>query len=50
MKKSKIKMVPTKQLAINEGQLDWLPRNPREWTQEDIDRMVKSMEEDPDFA
>lgn len=50
MKKSKIKMVPTRQLAINEGQLDWLPRNPREWTQEDIDRMVKSMEEDPDFA
>ena len=50
MKKSKITLVPTKQLAINEGQLDWLPRNPREWTQEDIDRMVKSMEEDPDFA
>lgn len=50
MKKSKITLVPTKQLAINEGQLEWLPRNPRTWTKTDIDRMVASIEKDPDFA
>lgn len=50
MKISKITRVPVERLRINEGQLDWLPRNPRQWTQTDIDRMVKSVEEDPDFA
>lgn len=50
MKISKITRVAVDRLRINEGQLDWLPRNPRQWTQTDIDRMVKSVEEDPDFA
>ena len=36
-------------LDLNEGQLDWLPRNPRTWTQTDIDRTVESIREDPDF-
>lgn len=49
MKKTKVTAVPMDRLRINEGQLDWLPRNPRSWTQTDIDRMVRSMEEDPDF-
>lgn len=50
MKKSKVKAIPVASLRINEGQLDWLPKNPREWTQTDIDRMKRSMDEDPDFA
>lgn len=50
MKKSKITKIAVDRLAVNEGQLDWLPRNPRQWTQTDIDSMVKSMEEDPNFA
>lgn len=50
MKISKITRVAVDRLRINEGQLDWLPRNPRQWTQTDIDRMVRSVEEDPDFA
>jgi len=33
----------------NDGQLDWLPRNPRQWTQTDIDRTAASIQEDPDF-
>lgn len=49
MRKTKVTAVPVDRLRINEGQLDWLPRNPRSWTQTDIDRMVRSMEEDPDF-
>jgi len=36
-------------IQLNTGQLDWLPRNPRTWTQEDIDRTAASIEEDPDF-
>lgn len=50
MKVSKITRVAVDRLRINEGQLDWLPKNPRTWTQTDIDRMVRSIEEDPDFA
>lgn len=50
MKISKITRVAVDRLRINEGQLPWLPRNPRSWTQTDIDRMVKSIEEDPAFA
>lgn len=49
MRKTKVTAVPVDRLRINEGQLDWLPRNPRSWTQTDIDRMVRSMDEDPDF-
>lgn len=36
-------------LVNNEGQLEWLPRNPRQWTQTDIDRTARSLENDPDF-
>jgi hypothetical protein len=48
MKKEKI-VVKISKLANNSGQLDWLPKNPRQWTQSDIDRTKKSIEEDPDF-
>ena len=33
----------------NTGQLDWLPQNPRTWTQEDIDKTAASIQEDQDF-
>lgn len=36
-------------IQLNTGQLDWLPRNPRTWTQEDIDKTAASIVEDPDF-
>ena len=36
-------------LHPNNGQLPWLPKNPRQWTQTDIDRTAKSIQEDPDF-
>lgn len=50
MKRTKITRVAVDRLRINDGQLPWLPKNPRSWTQTDIDRMVKSIDEDPDFA
>ena len=37
------------QLVKNEGQIEWLGRNPRQWTKEDVDRTAHSIDEDPDF-
>lgn len=33
----------------NEGQLGWLPTNPRQWTKSDIDLTAQSLTNDPDF-
>lgn len=37
-------------LIMNEGQLGWLPTNPRQWTQKDIDLTKASLQNDPDFT
>lgn len=37
------------ELEPNTGQIEWLPKNPRQWTQDDIDRTAKSIAEDYDF-
>ena len=49
MKKSKVTRVAVDRLDLNTGQLGWLPRNPRQWAQRDIDLMRASLAEDPDF-
>ena len=49
MKKTGVMRVAIGRLDLNEGQLDWLPRNPRQWTGKDIDDAVRSLDEDPDF-
>ena len=36
-------------LSQNNGQLSWLPKNPRQWTQTDIDNTARSIAEDEDF-
>ena len=41
--------IAVSKLVINDGRVDWLPRNPRTWTQDDIDRTCRSLERDPDF-
>lgn len=48
MKKQRIK-ARVADLVLNEGQLDWLPENPRSWTRPDIDRTIESLKRDPDF-
>ena len=48
MKKGK-QVIEVRLLEPNTGQLDWLPRNPRQWTREDVARTAQSIEEDPDF-
>ncbi len=48
MKKER-KSIPLSKLRLNTGQLDWLPKNPRQWSKADLDKMVASLNEDPDF-
>lgn len=48
MNKARLDIAPGK-LVINDGRIDWLPRNPRKWTAADIDKTVASIERDPDF-
>ena len=48
MEKARLNIVTSK-LVGNTGQLEWLPRNPRQWTAADVDRTVKSITEDADF-
>lgn len=43
------KTIALKYIEANTGQLPWLPRNPREWTQSDIDKTAASIREDTDF-
>lgn len=48
MKKERLNLDP-KALVLNNGSIDWLPANPRTWTQLDIDRTSRSIAQDPDF-
>lgn len=48
MKKERV-LIETSKLLLNEGQLEWLPGNPRTWTRQDLDKMKASIERDPDF-
>lgn len=48
MKKER-KVLKLSQIQLNQGQIDWLPRNPRQWTQEELENMKKSILEDEDF-
>ena len=41
--------IPISHLAMNEGQVKWLPRNPRQWTQEQLDRLKDSIRETPEL-
>lgn len=34
---------------MNTGQIEWLPKNPRQWDSDDLDRTYASIIEDPDF-
>lgn len=41
------KPIPIEQLQLNEGQVEWLPRNPRQWTREQLDKLKASILETP---
>jgi len=36
-------------LTLNQGQIDGLPANPRQWTREDIDKIAASLKETPEL-
>ena len=36
-------------IELNEGQLPWLPRTPRQWGKDEVRRTAQSIAEDPDF-
>lgn len=44
---NKFKPIPIEQLELNEGQVEWLPRNPRQWTREQLDKLKASIQETP---
>lgn len=48
MKKERIK-AQVSDLVLNEGQISWLPKNPRQWTQTGLDKTKQSLERDSDF-
>ena len=48
MKKER-QIVPLSIIDLNEGQLQWLPKNPRQWTKEDVTKTANSIKRDPDF-
>ena len=41
--------IPVRVLELNTGQVDWLPKNPRTWTEDDVRRTEASIQEDTDF-
>lgn len=46
IKRQKIKLGKLKQ---NTGQLDGIPKNPRQWTQLDVEKLAKSIEQTPEL-
>ena len=38
-----------KKLVFNTGQIEGVPRNPREWTKEDVSRLAASIVETPEL-
>ena len=48
MKKERTTL-PLASLELNTGQIEWLPRNPRQWTADDVNKTAKSIAEDEDF-
>lgn len=41
--------LPLSKLEMNNGQLEGLPKNPRQWTINDIDRLAASLQETPEL-
>ena len=43
------KKLPVSKLTMNTGQIAGLPANPRQWTQEELDRLAASITETPEL-
>lgn len=45
----KVQHLPLSKLALNAGQIEGLPANPRQWTRDDVTRIAKSLTETPEL-
>ena len=43
------KRIKLSKLVQNNGQLDGVPKNPRQWSKDDVERLKKSIEETPEL-
>ena len=44
-----VEWLDTSLLDINEGQMEGLPKNPRTWTKDELNKLKKSLEETPEL-
>ena len=44
-----ITKIKCNKLVMNEGQIDGLPINPRQWKKDDIERLARSLQETPEL-
>lgn len=45
----KIEKIKTSKLSANTGQVEGLPKNPRQWTRSDLERLSRSLKETPEL-
>lgn len=45
----KIEKIKCSQLSANTGQVEGLPKNPRQWTRSDLERLARSLKETPEL-
>lgn len=45
----KIEKLPITDLVKNEGQIEGIPANPRQWTKADVEKIAKSLKETPEL-
>lgn len=43
------RILPVKDVVLNDGRIDGLPKNPRQWTKSDVDRLKASILETPEL-
>lgn len=46
---SRREMIPLSLLDLNEGQIEGVPRNPRDWTYDDVRRLIISIRDTPEL-
>lgn len=49
LKKVSTEMLEVSMLDLNDGQVEGLPKNPRQWREENLEKLRKSLDNDPEF-
>lgn len=45
----KLEKIKISKIVQNNGQIEGVPKNPRQWSKEDVDRLARSIEETPEL-